>query len=234
MTPLGILVLDTAFPRIVGDVGCAGTFAFPVKYARVAGASVDAVVHHHDRLLLPRFVDAGKGLADEGCAAITSTCGFLARWQAELARELPVPVLSSALLQAALVEHTLPEGRHVGIITYSAAALAPDVLAAAGVSPYAPIEGVTPGGYFADAIRNGAVEVDRGRMAEDVVAAARRLVAAHPKVGAIVLESANMPPYTAAVKAAVEIPVYDAAESIRWFYAGVTGVPVRHATRDLW
>jgi len=234
MTPLGILVLDTAFPRIVGDVGCAETFSFPVKYARVPGATVDAVVHHHDRLLLARFVEAGKKLADEGCVAITTTCGFLARWQAELARELPVPVMTSALLQVPLVERTLPEGRHAGIVTYSAAALAPDVLAAAGVNPYAPIEGVTPGGYFADAIRNGAVEADQARMAEDVVAAARRLVGAHPKVGALVLECANMPPYTAAVKAAVEIPVFDAAQLIRWFYAGVTGVPVRHATRNLW
>ncbi len=29
MSALGILMLDTAFPRVAGDVGCAGTFAFP-------------------------------------------------------------------------------------------------------------------------------------------------------------------------------------------------------------
>jgi hypothetical protein len=234
MNALGILVLDTAFPHIVGDVGCPGTFAFPVRYARVEGATVEAVVHRHDRLLLPRFVEAGRRLADEGCVAITTTCGFLARWQAELAKELPVPVLASALLQVPLVERTLPGGRHVGIVTYSAAALAPEVLAAAGINPYTPIEGVSPGGYFADAVRNGAVEIDPARMADDVAAAARRLVAAHPKTAAIVLESANMPPYVAHVKAAVEIPVFDAAQLIRWFHEGVTGVPVRHLARDLW
>lgn len=234
MTPLGVLLLDTAFPHIAGDVGCPETFAFPVRYARVEGATVEAVVHHHDRMLVPRFVEAGRRLADEGCVAIATTCGFLARWQAEIAKELPVPFLASALLQVPLVERTLPEGRHVGIVTYSAAALAPDVLAAAGVNPYAPIEGVAPGGYFADAIRNGAVEVDRARMAEDVAAAARRLVAAHPRTGALVLESANMPPYAAHVKTAVEIPVFDAAQLVRWFFEGVAGVPVRHSARDLW
>lgn len=231
---LGILILDTVFPRIRGDVGCAETFAFPVKYAQVKGATVDEVVQHHDRMLLPHFVAAGKALADEGCVGITTTCGFLVRWQQELARELPVPVLSSALLQAPLVERTLPEGRHVGIVTYSAASLTPEVLAAAGVNPYAPTEGVDPGGYFADAIRNGAATIDTARMAVDVVAAARRLVGAHPHVGALVLECANMPPYAAAVKAAVGIPVYDAAQLIDWFYAGVTGTPVRHSLRNLW
>ena len=54
MSALGILMLDTAFPRVPGDVGCAETFTFPVRYARVAGATVDEVVQHHERLLLPR------------------------------------------------------------------------------------------------------------------------------------------------------------------------------------
>jgi hypothetical protein len=234
MSALGILMLDTEFPRVPGDVGCAETFAFPVRYAGVAGATVDEVVHHHERLLLPQFVAAGQRLADEGCVGLATTCGFLARWQKELADALPVPVLASALLQAPLVERTLAAGRRVGIVTYSAASLAPEVLQAAGVNPYAPLEGVDPAGYFADAIRNGATSIDRARMADDVVAAARRLVSAHRDVGAIVLECANMPPYTAAVKAAVGIPVFDAAQLIGWFHAGVTGTPIRHAARNLW
>ena len=234
MAPLGILMLDTAFPRIPGDVGCAETFAFPVRFARVAGATVDEVVHHHDRALVPAFVAAGRRLADEGCVGIATTCGFLARWQHDLAQALPVPVLSSALLQIPLVERTLPARKRAGIVTYSAASLTAETLAAAGVSPCTPLEGMDPAGYFADAIRNGADAIDPARMQDDTVAAARRLVAAHPDVGAVVLECANMPPYAAAVKAAVGIPVFDAAHLIRWFHAAVTGTTVRHSKRDLW
>ena len=42
MSPLGILTLDIAFPRVAGDVGCAETFAFPVRYASVGIPVYDA------------------------------------------------------------------------------------------------------------------------------------------------------------------------------------------------
>ena len=42
---LGILSLDTAFPRVRGDVGCGETFDFPVKYATVDGADPEEIVH---------------------------------------------------------------------------------------------------------------------------------------------------------------------------------------------
>ena len=41
---VGILMLDTRFPRIHGDMGNATTFPFPVRYHRVAGAVPDLVV----------------------------------------------------------------------------------------------------------------------------------------------------------------------------------------------
>ena len=34
---LGILMLDTRFPRILGDVGHAGSWDFPVRYAVCRG-----------------------------------------------------------------------------------------------------------------------------------------------------------------------------------------------------
>ena len=41
---LGILSLDTKFPRIHGDIGNAETWPFPVLYKIVEGASPDMVV----------------------------------------------------------------------------------------------------------------------------------------------------------------------------------------------
>ena len=41
---LGILSLDTKFPRIHGDIGNAETWPFPVLYKIVEGASRDMVV----------------------------------------------------------------------------------------------------------------------------------------------------------------------------------------------
>jgi hypothetical protein len=218
---LGILTLATRFPRIEGDLGSPATFAFPVRIAQVAGASVDAVVHRPDDALLGDFIAAGRDLAAQGCIGIVTTCGFLVRWQRELAAALPVPVLTSALLQLPLVERCLPQGRRAGIITYSAPDLGPAALAAAGIAADTAVEGVDPAGVFARTLREGSASLDPSAMGDDVVVAAQRLVRRHADLGAIVLECANMPPYRAAVAAAIGLPVFDAAELCRWFYRGL-------------
>ena len=108
---LGILTLDTAFPRVRGDVGNPDTFAFPVRHATIRGAQVDDIVHRRSDALLPAFVAAANELIDGGCNGIATTCGFLVRWQRELAAELEVPVLTSSLLQVPLVQRCLPRHR---------------------------------------------------------------------------------------------------------------------------
>jgi hypothetical protein len=178
-------------------------------------------VHRGEDATLPGFVAAALELCDGGAIGIATTCGFLARWQDALTTALPVPVLASALMQAALVQRTLPRGKRLGIVTYSAGDLGPDVLRAAGVPHDTPVAGVDPAGVFARTIRHGTRTLDWDAMAGDVVVAARRLVDAHRDVGAIVLECANMPPYAAAVREATGRPVYDAADLVRWFYAGL-------------
>src|SRR6188472_487122 len=136
---LGILVLDTAFPRIPGDVGAPHTFPFPVRHATVRGAGVDAVVHTADREVLPLFVAAARDLQAQGCVAIATTCGFLAAWQDDLSAALDVPILTSALFQWPMVQRLLPRGRRAGILTYSAEALAPALLRAAQIPVDTPV-----------------------------------------------------------------------------------------------
>jgi len=229
--PLGILMLDTAFPRVPGDAGCAASFAFPTRHAVVRDATPEAIVPAADaaRWLAP-FTAAGQALVDDGCIAIATTCGFLARWQAPLAAALPVPVLTSALLQVPLLARTLSPGRSLGIVTYSARDLDDAALAGAGVAPATPVEGVAPDGRFAATIRHGAASLDAAAMAADVVAAATRLVARRPDIGALVLECANMGPYRGAVARACRLPVFDACALFAWFYRGVAGTD----TADLW
>src|SRR5262245_63915526 len=91
---VGILVLDTRFPRVPGDIGNAGTFDFPVLYRRVRGATSDRVVRHVDRDLLPLFIEGAQALEAEGVQAITTSCGFLARFQRDLAAAVKVPVFA--------------------------------------------------------------------------------------------------------------------------------------------
>src|SRR5439155_773798 len=122
---VGILILDTRFPRIPGDVGNAATFPFPVRYHRVSGADPDLVVRRGAEGLLPAFVQGARALEGEGVGAITTSCGFLAKYQQELAAAVRVPVFTSSLLMVPLVHRLLPAGRRVGIMTVNAAALGP-------------------------------------------------------------------------------------------------------------
>src|SRR5262245_65013094 len=121
---VGILMLDTRFPRIPGDMGHAATFPFPVRYHRIAGASPDLVVRRGAAGLLDAFIEGARQLEREGVGAVTTNCGFLVKHQAELAVAVRVPVLTSSLLLVPLVHRMLPPGRTVGILTVNAPGLA--------------------------------------------------------------------------------------------------------------
>jgi hypothetical protein len=218
---LGILMLDTAFPRVRGDAGNAATWPFPVRIARVPGAVPERVVRDRAAGLLDAFAAAGSALAAGGAAGVITTCGFLVLHQQVLAARLPVPFGSSALLQLPAIARCLPAGRRPGVVTIDGAALTAEHLLAAGADPATPVVGVDPAGAFATAILGDRAALDVAAAEGEVLAAGERLAAAHPDVGAIVLECANMPPYAAALRARLGLPVYDVVSFGRWFYAAL-------------
>ena len=59
---LGILMLETRFPRICGDVGNAISFDFPVLYKVVPGATSYRVVQERGEGLDAAFANAAKEL----------------------------------------------------------------------------------------------------------------------------------------------------------------------------
>lgn len=220
--PLGILMLEARFPRILGDMGNGGTWPFPVLYRVVGGASPDKVVLRGADGLLPDFIAAAQDLVRLGAEAITTNCGFLSLFQRELAAAVGVPVATSSLMQVPWVQATLPPGQRVGVVTVSAGSLTPAHLEKVGVPLDTPVAG-TEGGreFFRVLIKAEKDDMDVDLARQDVVDAALDLVARHPEVGAIVLECTNMPPYAAAVQAATGRPVYDIYSMITWFHAGL-------------
>ncbi|HEY5321271.1 MAG TPA: aspartate/glutamate racemase family protein, partial [Caldimonas sp.] len=120
---LGVVMLDTRFPRLPGDIGNPTTFSFPVRYHVVVGASPSRVVIDADRSLLAPFIAAAQALEAEGCTAIATSCGFLALFQRELQAAVAVPVWTSSLLLVSELQAALPAGRRVGVVTADAAAL---------------------------------------------------------------------------------------------------------------
>ncbi len=220
--PLGVLMLDARFPRIPGDMGNAQTWPFPVLYRVVRGATPERVVLEGARGLLPDFLEAAAELVALGAEAITTNCGFLSLFQRELAAHVGVPVATSALMQVPWVQASLPPGRRVGVVTVSAMSLTAAHLAAAGVPRETPIAGTENGReFFRVLIRGESQNMDVGLAEQDVLAAGRELVHRHNDLGAIVLECTNMPPYAAALREAVGLPVYDIYSMVTWFHAGL-------------
>src|SRR2546429_5667656 len=138
---VGILILDTRFPRIPGDVGNAATFPFPVRYHRVSGADPDLVVRRGAEGFLPAFVQGARALEGEGVGAITTSCGFLAKYQQELAAAVRVPVFTSSLLMVPLVHRLLPAGRRGGVHTLEPPALRPQAPPGARLTSRNPVAG---------------------------------------------------------------------------------------------
>ena len=201
MSFLGVLMLQTRFPRVAGDVGHAASFAMPVRYRVVPGASAQRAVREGDVSLLAPFIAAAQGLVDEGASAITTSCGFLVQFQQAMQDALAVPVWTSSLLQ-------LRELHRPGVLTVDAASLSAGHLAAANAPPDTPVAGLRPGCHLQRVLLDDLPELDTALAERDVVDAALHLQAQHPRIACIVFECTNLPPYAQAVQRATGLPVH--------------------------
>lgn len=219
---VGILMLDARFPRIPGDMGNATSWPFPVHYKIVREATPDRVVRQGADGLLGRFVDAARDLVADGVDGITTNCGFLSLFQEELAKAVPVPVVTSSLMQVEMVNRILPAGKRAGVLTISGSTLTQAHLDKARVPAGTPI-GTTEGGLeFTRAILGNEPELNVDLARKDNVAAGMALKEGNPDLGAIVLECTNMCPYAADITRATGLPVFSVISLVSWFQSGLT------------
>ena len=218
---VGILMLETKFPRIPGDMGNGLTWPFPVLYKVVPGATPDRVVRHKSQGLINAFLDAAAELVQLGADGITTTCGFLSLYQKELAAHVNVPVAASSLMQIPLVERILPPGKRVGVLTVSAASLTQEHFTAAGADPNTPVVGTDNGREFTRVMLDEKHTLDAALAEGDILDAGDALVARHDDIGAVVLECTNMTPYARALADRLLLPVYSIYSFVTWFHAGL-------------
>lgn len=221
---LGILMLETRFPRIIGDIGNALTWPFPVQYRVVRGATPDKVVRQGAAAmeeLTGLFIDAARDLVATGADGITTNCGFLSLVQDEVADAIGVPFASSSLMQVGGVQACLPKGKRVGILTISKGSMTDAHLNAANVPLDTPIVGTEGGREFTRGILDDEASLDFAACRLDMLDAAQALVETHKDIGAIVLECTNMVPYAADVRKLTGLPVYSIYTFVNWFQAGL-------------
>lgn len=221
---IGIMVLDTRFPRVPGDIGNASTWPFPVRYHVVPHASPARVVRQQAAGLLEPFLKAAHALVQDGVKAITTSCGFLSLYQQEMAAAVPVPVFTSSLMQIPLVARMLRADQRVGVMTIDSRHLSEAHLRAVGVEGFPlVIAGLETEKELTRVLIDDEPELDLQQAEADMVHVARRMMSDHPDIGAIVLECTNMPPYARAVQRATGLPVFDIVTLTHWVYQAFVG-----------
>lgn len=218
---VGILMLDTKWPRPPGDTGNALTWPFPVLYKVVRGATAKVVIHEKGKGLGQAFLDAAAELVKDGADGITTTGGFLAIFQKDLAAHVKVPVASSSLMQIPLVQRLLPPGKRVGVLSVHGDRLTTEHWDAVGAPHDTPVMGTEGGREFTRVMLNDEIELDYDLAEQDILQAGAALLKRHPEVGALVLENHNMAPYSRALNARLRVPVYDVYTFVTWFHAGL-------------
>jgi hypothetical protein len=219
---IGILLLDTFVPFIPGDVANATTYDFSVRFMKVQGLTTKRVLGKDPTAFEP-LLAAAEELAGQGVGAVTGDCGFLALHQRRLAARIEIPVFLSSLLQIPFISSILGPDRKVGVITADSNGLDESLLAAVGVEPGdgLVIRGMENQPGFSKSVIEEAGVLDSGRIENEVVSVARKMVEDEPEVGAILLECSCLPPYGRAIQEAVRLPVFDYVTMINYVHSAL-------------
>lgn len=207
---LGVIMLETKFPRIIGDIGNALTWDFPVLYKIVKGGTPNKVVLKLTKDDILPFINAAVELESQGVKAITTSCGFLSLFQKEIREQVNIPVFTSALMMVPWIHEMISSKGKIGILTANSDTLSEKHLDAVNISgvPHV-IYGLQRKDVFTNFTVQNRETVDTDICERELVDTAKQMVKENPDVKVIVAECTNMPPYTDAIKRAVGLPVFD-------------------------
>lgn len=224
---IGILIQDVHYPLIPGNVANASTYGYPVRMEIVKGANQKRV-HSHDETLINDIKEACQRLEEQGVRAITGACGYFGHFQKEAAKAVDIPVYLSSVMQIPWIRAGLKDEDEIGILCADADSFTDHLLDQCGVGEddksRCRIAGAGDLPEFSALLeRRGSF--DNRLMEEELVSLALKLKREHPQIRAMLLECSDMPPYSAAVQKAVNLPVYDYITMIDFVHAAVAHRP---------
>lgn len=217
---IGIVMLNTQFPRLLGDVGNANSFQEEVIYEIVDIATVSTIVisEKPDDEIIDAFVDAAKKLIKRGAMVIGTSCGFMASAQNDISNQLSAPFLSSSLILLPLIKILYGTQSHIGILSFDSKKLAPChfpewvQLDSDTIS----VTGLDSSGYWCQCIQENKTEVDIARAKQDVLRSVSNCLAKNPQTAVLLLECTNLSPWKKEIKQLSGLPVFDLVEALEW------------------
>jgi len=208
---IGVLCLDSKFPKPPGHIKNPSSLSFPLIYETVQGATVQTLLKNPSAEFIAPFIEAAKRLEAEGVRAITGSCGFLALFQKELAGAVSIPVFSSSLIQVPLAYNMTGRSAPVGILTASKSSMTQAHLDAIGIFDIpVVIKGMEGKPEFEEVIlKDLRHDMDTAKVEEEVLLAAKEMLAENPDIRSLVLECTDMPPYAHRLQRELKLPIFD-------------------------
>ena len=214
---IGIMMLNTRFPRFLGDIGNADSFNSPPLYALVEGANVNTVVSGGpiDQSLIDNFIHCAKGLESKGATVIGTSCGFLASAQNDIQQGINVPFLSSSLVLTPLLKTMFGNDAPIGVLTFDANKLSPLHFNGA-LDDTISIHGLDPTGPWHQCIANNTPHIEEKDAMDGAMEVATRCINAQPDTRAILIECTNLSPFKNQMRKQFGLPVFDLVDALQW------------------
>ncbi len=205
--PRGLVQLE----GLIGNSTNLDSYPFPVGLCRIEGANIETVLENPSPAVLSRMIEKARELSGDGIKAITTSCGFNAVFQKELAGALDIPVFTSSLLQVPYLRNVLPGNKSVAVITAKKAALKKEHFNAVGITEDMKVVvlGMENSPEWNKIFTAPEEDIDLGIVAREVVSTAAEAVRERPDIGAFVLECTDLPPFAQAIREATGRPVLD-------------------------
>ena len=206
-----VLQLDTDFPRIAGDVGCADTYAGDMETLRIDGATVGEIVSEDPSMI--QIAPFETALAKAKGDVVVTSCGFLSYWQTHLQQQTAKPFISSALTALPeLCEIYAPQD--ILTITFDATRLNHHHFGRFQTD----VVGLHPDMHLRQVISQNLATLDVALASQEIVALVSQNRA--PRHKHILLECTNLPPYKHVLAASAGLPITDVLSCIEEAQAG--------------
>jgi len=238
---VGVVMLNTAFPRFYGDIGNPSSFdsmGVDVRYKVVDAATVGQVVTASgiEASVTDALLEAIHDFSKEGVDLILTSCGFLSELQTRFKRTSSVPVVASSLELLPMLQRVYGSDEVIAVMTYDSSRLNSNHLgmipdsestAASEVNEYDNliIQGMENTSAFYAMIAESKTQVDYDVLAAEVCREAEKLVSddyrGQKRAAALVLECTNLSPYRQEIRRIVNVPVFDILDAARLLLLGI-------------
>jgi len=227
---LGVVRLDYNYPPAEGDIDSGASFGYDVTYRVVPGMTFEMAQRgKFTDEVERRFAEGIKYLEHRGVSAISGDCGFMMAFQVLARKIATVPVFMSSMVQCPVMAAAFDPKQQILILTANDQSLKPQkdvLLSSCGFK-------VDDGRFIIkgcqhiqgfDAVAKGqAVPIDI--VQPGIVQMTLQVLEDNPKISAILLECTELPPYADALRAATDLPVWDAITAADFYISGYKDNP---------